>query len=194
MNRTLAAVCSILLLAVAAPAAAAPPEESGAVIRIFDDTMGFGVFPDTTNGYWVFSNVTRDAFCDWFFDEEAPFPDNEDPDDILLVDAADAQVVVVDGGGPTALHAFTGDGPDTDPCTGSVPEASLTGDVWVRVTDNDGPNQGTRANSFGDRGVGELVDHDGNCFHYMWQFRGLWNPDGTEFRVVSEHFRLNPTG
>lgn len=194
MKRMLALACMAALVIVGTPAAADPPEASGAVVRSLDDTGGFGILLDTTNEYWVFSNITRDAFCAWFNDPEAPFPGNEDPDDLMFVMSADAEHLLVHGGGPTALHAWAGDGPGGDPCTGSLAEHSLAGDVRVRVVDNDLANEGKRANSFGNHGNGRVFDAAGNAYHYSWRFHGLWNPDGTEFRVLSDRFTLTPTG
>jgi hypothetical protein len=124
-----------------------------------------------------------------------PFPTGETPDDLQIVFASDAEVVSIHGGGPTWLHPFitTGD-PFVDPCTGSESEAALWGDVNVTINDNDGPNEGKRANSFGDRGRGTLHDDSGAAYHYSWNFRALWNPDGTEFSVKTENFNLHPIG
>jgi hypothetical protein len=186
---------TVMLFAVAAPVTADPPPESGVVVRIADDREGFGVFPDFINGYWVFSNVSRDDFCTWFADmENLPPPTNLEGDQVQLVFASDALVVRIHAGGPTALHAFAGDDPFIDPCNGSEPEAALTGHVRVRVNDNDGPNEGKRANSFGDRGQGKLYDGDGNAYRYNWVFRGVWNPDNTEFKVVVERSNLRRIG
>jgi hypothetical protein len=202
MMRRLVALAAVMtmLMAIALPVAAEPPEESGVVVRIFDDREGFGIFPDVENGYWVFSNVDRDAFCTWFYDMGGePFPMNLNGDGVQLVFASDAVVVTVDAGGPTSLHAFTGDEPG-NPCDGSEAEAALTGDVKVRVNDNDGPNTGKRANSFGDRGQGTLYDADGDAYHYSWTFRAVWGPDendGTdpsELKVVADKFNLQRKG
>jgi hypothetical protein len=132
MRRVLALVGAVMMLsALAAPASAEPPPESGVVVRIEDNT-GFGVFPDFVNGYWVFSNVTRDDFCEFFFDQEnVPVPTNLSPDQVQLVFASDAMVVSVHAGGPSSLHAFTGDDPFINPCDGSEPDAALSGDIRV---------------------------------------------------------------
>ena len=193
MRRFLVVATVLSLVMVAVPAAADPPQESGVVIRIPDDNEGFGVFPDFVNGYWVFSNITRDAFCTWFNNMELPFPTNLSPDQVQLVFASDALVISVHAGGPTALHTFTGD-PFSNPCDGSESAAALTGDIRVRVNDNDGPNEGKRANSFGDRGQGTLYDDGGAAYHYSWNFRAIWNPDATEFKVTTEKFNLHPIG
>jgi hypothetical protein len=191
---------TMMVLAVAVPVAADPPPESGVVVRIVD-TEGFGVFPDVTNGYWVFSNVTRDDFCTWFYDMGGvPVPENQSPDHVQLVFASDALVVSVHAGGPTALHAFAEPDPFANPCDGSEPDAALTGDVKVRVNDNDGPNEGKRANTFGDRGQGTLYDADGGAYRYSWVFRALWAPDDNagddtaELKVVTDKFNLHPVG
>lgn len=203
MRRLVAlAAVTTMLMAIAAPVAADPPEESGVVVRIFDDRGGFGIFPDFENGYWVFSNADRGAFCEWFYNEAPPPPPpppNLDGDTVQLVFASDALVIRVDAGGPTSLHAFTDD-PFSNPCDGSEEEAALTGDVKVSVNDNDGPNMGKRANSFGDRGQGTLYDADGMAYHYSWTFRALWAPednsdvDSAELKVVTERFNLKPIG
>lgn len=193
---------TMIVMAIAAPVSADPPPESGVVVRIPDDREGFGVFPDFVNGYWVFANVTRDDFCAWFNDMGGvPFPINQSADQVQLVFASDALVINIHAGGPTALHAFAGPDPFINPCDGSEPDAALTGDVKVSVNDNDGPNQGTRANSFGDRGQGTLYDASGDAYHYSWTFRGIWPPDEngpdadpTEFKVVTEKFNLHPIG
>lgn len=192
VRRAIAVIgAALMMMAVAAPLSADPPPESGVVVRISDDREGFGVFPDFINGYWVFSNVSRDDFCEWFADmENVPAPTNLEGDQVQLVFASDAVVVSVHAGGPTTLHAFAGDDPFIDPCTGSEPEPALSGHVTVKVNDNDGPNEGKRANSFGDRGRGELYDADGNAYRYKWVFRGIANPDNTEFKVTVESFSL----
>ncbi len=192
MRRSLVVATVLSLVMLALPAAADPPPESGVVIRI-EATDSFGVFPDFENGYWVFANVTRDAFCTWFNDMGLPFPMGETPDDIQLVFASDALVVSIHADGPTALHAFTGD-PFSNPCDGSESAAAFTGDLRVRVNDNDGPNEGKRANSFGDHGQGTLFDDSGAAYHYSFNFRAIWNPDATEFKVTTEKFNLHPIG
>jgi len=192
MRRFIGLAASAAVIMVSAPAAAEPPPESGVVVRI-EATDSFGVFPDFENGYWVFSNVTRDAFCTWFDDMSLPLPTNETPDDIQLIFASDALAQLGRVGGPTWLHAFTED-PFLDPCAGSTADAALWGDVQVRTNDNDVPNEGVRANSFGDRGQGTLYDTEGGTYHYSWVFRALWNPDATEFSVVKETFNLHPIG
>ncbi len=62
------------------------------------------------------------------------------------------------------------------------------------MNDNDGPNEGKRANSFGDRGQGTLYDDGGAAYHYSWNFRAISNPDATEFKVTTEKFNLHPIG
>lgn len=192
----------MILMAIAAPVSADPPPESGVVVRIADDTGEFGVFPDFTNGYWVFANVTRDDFCTWFNDMGGEsFPMNQSGDQVQLVFVSDALIINLDGGGPTALHAFAGPDPSVNPCDGSEPDAALTGDVKVRLNDNDGPNEGKRANSFGNRGQGTLYDASGDAYHYSWTFRAIWPPDENfpdadfaELKVVVDKFNLHPIG
>ncbi len=202
MRRLLALTgATLMLMAIAAPVSADPPPESGAVVRIVDDE-GWGVFPDFVNGYWVFSNVTRDDFCEWFNDMEGvPFPTNQSPDLVHLVFASDALLINVDAGGPTALHEFAGEDPFINPCDGSDPEAALTGDVKVRVNDNDGPNQGKRANSFGNRGQGTLYDANDDAYRYSWNFRAIWPPDENfpdndfaNLKIVTLKYNLHPIG
>ena len=191
----------MILLAIAAPVSADPPPESGVVVRIADDE-GWGVFPDFVNGYWVFSNVTRDDFCTWFNDMEGEeFPTNQSADQVHLVFVSDALIVNVDAGGPTALHAFADPDPFSNPCDGSEPDAALTGDVKVRVNDNDGPNEGKRANSFGNRGQGTLYDASGDAYRYSWTFRAIWPPDENSpdndfanLKVVTDKYNLHPIG
>ena len=194
MRRVSLLVATVLLLVmVAVPAAADPPPESGVVIRI-EATDSHGVFPDFENGYWVFANVTRDAFCTWFENMATePFPMGETPDDIQVVFASDAEVVSIHAAGPSSLHPFTSD-PFADPCTGSESEAALWGHLNVTVNDNDGPNEGKRAESFGDKGQGTLHDDSGAAYRYSWNFRAVWNPDATEFSVKTEKFNLHPIG
>ena len=71
----------------------------------------------------------------------------------------------------------------------------------MRVNDNDGPNEGKRANSFGDRGQGTLYDASGDAYHYSWTFRAIWPPDENfpdgdpaALRIVTEKFNLHPIG
>jgi hypothetical protein len=169
---------------------AQPPSESGVVVRVERNNL-WAVFPDSDNGYWVFSDVTRDDFCAWF-EDMGPFPMNETPDALQAVFANDALVLRGVAGGPTWLHPFVGNNPGPDPCTGSEPEAELWGDIRVRTNDNDVPNQGERANAFGDVAQGVLADADGMTYHYSWVYRALWNPDGTQFTLKAERYNLHP--
>ena len=186
-----AAAVSLMMMSTAA--SAQPPPESGVVVRVERNDL-WAVFPDVDNGYWVFSDVSRDDFCTWFDDMSQQFPTNETPDDIQAVFASDALLLRGVAGGPTWLHPFIGSDPGPDPCAGSEPAAELWGDIRVRTNDNDVPNQGTRANSFGDHAQGVLVDADGRRYHYSWVFRALWNPDGTQFTLKVERYNLHSIG
>jgi hypothetical protein len=194
-RRVLALVgATMILMAIAAPVTADPPPESGVVVRIQDDES-FGVLPDFVNGYWIFSNVTRDAFCTWFNDMDGePFPKSLGTDQVQLVFLSDALILNLGAGGPTWLHAFVGPDPFINPCDGSEVEPTFWGDVNVRLNDNDIPNEGKRANTFGDRGQGTLYDTSGDAYHYSWTFRGVWNPEGTEFKVTKDTFFLHRNG
>lgn len=191
---------TLILIAIAVPVSADPPPESGAVVRFEGD--GFGVFPDFVNGYWVFSNVTRADFCQWFYDMEfEPFPSNQSPEDVQLVFVNDALLISVQVEAPTALHAFVGEDPFINPCDGSAVDTSLEGVLNVRINDNDGPNEGKQANSFGDRGQGILYDDGGNRYHYSWTFRAIWPPDENfpgadpvSLKVVTNKFNLHAIG
>ena len=200
MRRLLSAPVALALVLTlsAVPASAEPPAESGVVVRFTDHS--FGVFPDATNGYWVFGSIERSSFCAWFEGGQVgPPPMGLGDDFVQLVLTPDAEVVLVKPGiVPHFLHAFTGPDPLADPCSGSAPNASLWGDLHVVINDNDFPNMGARANSFGNRGQGMLEDVDGGLWHYNWALRIIFAPDenAPEFGIptVTEHSNLKPIG
>ena len=187
-----------LLVTMSAPVAADPPASSGAVVRFTD--RGFGVFPDTTNGSWVFANIERSTFCAWFEAGAVPPPPMGMTDDFVqLVTTPDAEVALVKpGDAPIFLHAFAGTDPLADPCSGSATDPALSGDVHVVINDNDGPNMGKRANSFGQRGQATLSDADGNLWHYNFVLRIVFGPDenAPDFGIpnVTEHANLKLIG
>lgn len=164
--------CVVLLLALcmgvmfaAAPAAADPPER-------FEEPFAF-VFPDFEHGVWVFSNIDRDFVCG---DGEVGFLGTGHFQAVEVNDALVLRIQVF--GSPTWLHPIVGEpGPDFNPCDNADPEAAFIGSVDARANDNDGPNQGRRANSFGDRARGVVYDADGLAYQYGWTFRIVFPPD-----------------
>lgn len=217
----LAMTLTLALTLTSIPASADPPTESGAVLRL-ELVDSFGVFPDFDNGYWVFGNITRATFCPFLADVEAweiafeawleggmigpppefpPVPEAITPDELQVVFASDAEVIRLHAGGPTSLHAWVLPDDPGHPCIHSEEDASFEGDVQVTINDNDGPNMGTRTNSFGNRGRGTLTEvATGDRFHYNWNFRARWvggnpevNPEA-ELVIMTEKFNLKKKG
>jgi hypothetical protein len=183
-----------LMFTLAAPVAAAPTAASAVVIRV-EATDSFGVLPDFENEYWVFTNVTRNDFCLWFDDPAGePFPTNLDPSRVQVVVLGDVELDNIEHSAPTFLHAFTDAGPFAGPCAGSEEEAALSGDLRVRVTNNDALDAGQRANAFGDRGHGTVTDASGSRYHYSWNFTAVASPDDSVFKITTERFNLQPIG
>lgn len=182
-----------MMLTIAAPVAATPP--AAASVVVVEATDSFGIVPDFDNGYWVFINVTRSDFCRWFGDMAGePFPTNLDPNRVHIVSLGDVEMDNIEHSAPTFLHAFSDAGPFAGPCAGSDEEATLSGDLRVRVTNNDVYNAGERANAFGDRGHGTLTDANGSRYHYSWNFTAVASPDDSVFTITTETFNLHPIG
>ncbi len=187
--RVVALLAMLVAVGAVSPAAAAPPTMSGVVVRVPDATDAFAVFPDLENGYWLFINVTRSGFCQWFLDQEnEPFPTSLEPHAFQFVGAGDALVWLAGGHASIFLHPFA----DFDPCAGSSPAAALTGAVKILVNDNDLPGDAKRGNSFGDRAQGTLTDAAGIHYHYSWNFRAVIDREDTIFKVATENYNLRP--
>lgn len=198
------AVLAVFSGVMALPASADPPESSGNVERFEADDV-WDLYVDLDNEYWVFTNIERQTFCDWIFagapDEE--FPVGIAPASLQLVFSGDSAVLRIEvPESQTWLHAFTGDDPLIDPCNGSEEAASFTGTLHWRINDNDGPNQGKRANSFGPNAQGTLWDAGGGAWHYSFSVRIVIPPDENfdddfmfdESWIKAEKFNLHPIG
>lgn len=192
----LAFVLAVALLAIAAvgPVSAAPPE------RV--DEPIFLIFPDFTNGYVVFWNTTREAFCAW---EAAEF--EGDPPALQLVTATYHQVP----SGPIIfrwaatgyieLWAFDADADFSGPCADTDDQTGpfATGTAHVSSNDNDLDHDASveagvqRSNAFGERGQGSLIDGSGMAWAYSWVFHVVGDNAG-EFRVLAERAVLHPRG
>lgn len=194
---TLVFVLVAVMVAGVLPAAADPPDSSGNVVRESIDDFAI-LFPDFDHGYWVFINVTRADFCGWIAGGfEGPFPALDEAS-FQGVSSADAFSVRID---IRDAQIFLHDLIFPDPCFGSAEDASLWGTVHTTLNDNDGPNEGKRANAFGDRSRGTLEDADGNLYHWNSHIKFVFppdvnrddDPDPFDF-VTSAHSNLKPIG
>lgn len=185
----LVAVIGCALFAAGA-AAADPPGSSGAVERVVVSDS-FGVFPDATNGYWVFANIEREDFCAWVGGGEVGPPPALRDELLQLVNTGAGAIILLGrlDESAIALHAMTGD----DPCAGSAPDPWAEGTARVMLTDNDAEFSGGRTNSFGDHGIGTVVDATGQSWRYTWVHRLQLSRDG-EFRVVVDKTSLTEGG
>ncbi len=178
------------LMGAVAPAAADPPQQ-------YEGPFGV-VQPDFEHGVWVFSNIDRDFVCSDGMEGFLGMASYQ------RVEPADAVVLrIVAPEAPTWLHPFVGEVDEFfNPCDNSAEAAAYIGSVDIRANDNDGPNQGTRANAFGDRARGVVYDSDGMAYQFGWTFRVVIPPeenDGDDFEfdpawVKVEHYVLHPIG
>jgi hypothetical protein len=138
---------------------------------------GEGPFPvimaDFEHGVWVFSNIDRAFICSDGAEGFIGFAAYQ------RVEAADAAVLRISApDAPTYVHPIVGEpGEFFNPCDNSAPEPAYIGAVDIRANDNDGPNEGSRANSFGDRARGVVHDGDGKAYRVGWTTRIVLPPD-----------------
>lgn len=176
---------AMLVVASAVPAAAAPPEK-------FSLPAWFA-FPDFNIGLVVLINMDRETICTpeqvafeeafiaWLDGGEVGAPPESpvDPDGFDLVtfqEKETGQGAVVQQFKGSRLVAeiweLDADAPGVGPCTDTDDAMHLigSGTGGFSVHDNDLSGSGTRGNAFGNRGVVNVVDDDGNSFRYTFRF------------------------
>jgi hypothetical protein len=185
-NRVLSLMgAAVLALAGAAPALAGPPTR-------FSEPILFS-FPDTTLGLVVLINIDRASICtpeqiafeealiDWLEGGEVGEPP-EPPADPEGFDLVSFQQLETGQGAVVQLFKASGlyveiwemdaDAPLVGPCTDTDDAMHLIGSGTARfiANDNDLFFSDTRANAFGDRGIANISDDEGNRFRYSWMF------------------------
>ena len=174
MRRIAATLLAALLLSLSATAALAkPPQQISEPLFIN--------FPDPNNGVVVFWNITREDFCAWEATGfEGPPPVEQNITQTLIETGKGAIVSRWSATRSLELWTlnedadFSGACADTDDST----EPWATGSATVRANDNDLDVSGTRTNSFGDRGNGQVWDQTGERWSYSWVFRAHINRYG----------------
>jgi len=192
--RKLVAACGAfsLLISMVGPVSAAPPER-------FDDPEFNTIFPDVENQLVVFWNVTRDDYCAW----EAggfvgPFPALEPVPVQLVATPTGALVFHWNAVRHLELWTMNEDAPLTGPCEDTDDSTApwVTGSARWMGNDNDLDHNGSveaglyRTDSFGDRGIGTVVDADGQAWAYNWVFRAVYDKN-LDFRPVVDFRRLH---
>lgn len=187
MRRILVGLCAGMLMttAGASTALAAPPEKFTQPVVL--------VSPDFELGLVLFINVDRETMCtpeqvafeeaflEWLEGGEIGDPPEgpADPDGFEPVSftaketGQGALIQLVKGSGLYAeIWEMDADAPGIGPCTdtdGAMRRIGA-GTASFIINDNDLFGTGTRGNAFGDRGVINLVDDDGNAVRYTWKF------------------------
>lgn len=171
----------------AAPATAAPPDKFEVPFTI--------LFPDLENELVVFVNTDRDAYCteevvQWENDviawlaggemgdppPEPAFPDGFEGITVQVKETGQGAIVALVKGSDLNLELWNIDSeedrPLVGPCTDTDDDGIFfaAGTVSFQANDNDVFASGTRGNSFGDQGKGEVTDVDGNDYSYSWKF------------------------
>jgi hypothetical protein len=172
--RVLAMVAMLALTAVAAPAVAAPAERL--------DSIESQLYADWENGFVVFVNYTREAFCAW----EASGYEGDAPVTRLvplLVVETGKGAIVGTWGGAVELELWRFDDVLTDQETACTATDEQTGPWAVgsghfRGNDNDFDISGTRTNTFGGRLQATVIDGDGQRWHYSSMDRLQIDRDG----------------
>jgi hypothetical protein len=138
---------------------------------------------DWENGFVVFVNYTREAFCAW----EASGYEGDAPVTRLvplLVVETGKGAIVGTWGGAVELELWRFDDELTDQetaCTATDEQTEpwAVGSGRFRVNDNDWDISGTRISSFGGRLQATVVDVDGHRWHYSSMDRLQVGRDGT---------------
>lgn len=175
----------LLAMSGAATALAAPPARFSEPILL--------LFPDTNLRLVVLINIDRasictpeqvaweEAFLDWLEGGEVGDPP-EGPADPEGFDLVSFQELETGPGAVVQLFKASGlyveiwemdaDAPLVGPCTDTDDAMHLIGSGTAAFigNDNDLFGSGTRGNAFGDRGVANVEDDEGNRFRYSWLF------------------------
>ena len=186
MRKFLSLGAGILLAVTSAGSAlAAPPEK-------FTEPAFF-VFPDFDLGLVVFINMDRETLCTaeqvafeealtaWIEGgelgdppEEPAAPEGFEPVSFLVQETAQGAIVqhLLGLALVAEVWEMDADAPGIGPCTDTDDALNLigTGTAEINANDNDLFGSGTRGNAFGDRGVINLLDEDGNTLRYSWLF------------------------
>jgi hypothetical protein len=173
--RVVAMVALLALAAVATPAVAAPAERF--------DSIESQLYPDWDNGFMVFVNYTREAFCAW----EASGYEGDPPVNRLvrlLVVETGKGAIVGTWGGAVELELWRFDDELTDeetPCTATDEQTEpwAVGSGHFRGNDNDFDISGTRTNTFGGRLQATVIDGEGQRWHYSSMDRLQIDRDGS---------------
>lgn len=180
-------LAGMLAAVMIAPAAAAPPDR-------FEEPFTI-LFPDFENELVVFVNTDRAAYCtpevvQWENDliawleggqvgeppPEPVFPDGFDGISVQAKQTGQGAIVALVKGSDLNLELWNIDSeenrPLVGPCTDTDDDGSFfaAGTVSFQSNDNDLFGSGTRGNSFGDQGKGDVTDADGNEYSYSWKF------------------------
>ena len=187
MRSRLISLCAaaMLVLASAVPATAAAPDKFTAPILF--------LFPDTTFGVVVLINTDRETFCTaeqvayeeaflaWLEGGEVGDPpeppvEPEGFNPVAFMEKETGQGAVVQSfkaaGLVVEIWELDAGAPLVGPCTDTDDAMHLigTGTAGFIANDNDLFGSGTRGNAFGDRGVANIEDDEGNRFRYSWLF------------------------
>ena len=175
----------VLAMASAAGALAAPAER-------FTEPLIL-VSPDFELGLVLFVNTDRDTICTaeqvafeeallaWIEGGEVGdppvdpgFPAGFEMVSFLVKETGKGALVqhILGSGLPSEVWQMDPDAPGIGPCTDTddVLTRVGTGSARFRANDNDVFGSGTRGNAFGDRGIINLVDDEGNALRYTWRF------------------------
>lgn len=192
-------VLTVGLALAVTPASADPPERFD-----IDDFWVINLAEYDGDLYWAFSNITKETLCTWT--EWPIYPPGIKLASGKAVEASDAVVIQIKlAEAPTFVHRATGDpaAPDFNPCDNSEDEPALEGALKIQANDNDGPNEGKRANSFGDKGQGKVYDvATGDPWHLSYVFHIVTPPDenaGPGFMfdpnwIKADNVNLHPIG
>jgi hypothetical protein len=192
--RKLVAVAGALALmtAVAGPASAGAAEQ-------FEDPGLNNIFPDVENQLVVFWNITRDGYCAWEAGGFVGDPPIDAPVTIQVVTTPTGALVLRwNAVRHFELWTMNEDAPLTGPCedTDDSTEPWAVGSARWMGNDNDLDHDRSveaglyRTNAFGDRGLGTVVDVDGQAWTYTWAFRAVYDKN-LDFRPVVDFRRLN---
>lgn len=179
------AAAAVLAISAAAPALAGPPTK-------FSEPMLF-LFPDTEHGIVVLINIDRETICSseqvaweeaflaWLEGGEVGDPpegpvDPEGFGDVEFIVKETGQGALVQlfkaSGLSAEIWELDADAPLIGPCTDTDDAMNLLGSGTAAFIGNDNDLFGsqTRGNAFGDRGMVDVQDQDGNRLRYSWTF------------------------